>query len=111
MGDRIDLRGIDGISGGSDNAFKWGGTTTKSAGYIWLATVGTDTVIRGNTDSDSTAEFEVRIADGSVSHTAYSSADFLLWIRGTAGQPLGAVPPPLTSPRPLRRARPGHRGR
>ena len=78
VGDRIDLRGIDAISGGSDNAFKWGGTTTKSAGYIWLATVGTDTVIRGNTDSDSTAEFEVRIADGSVSHTAYTSADFLL---------------------------------
>lgn len=39
----------------------------------------TDTVIRGNTDSDSAAEFEVRIADGGlVSHTAYSSADFLL---------------------------------
>ncbi len=77
-GDLIDLRGIDAVVGGGDTAFKWGGTTKKSAGYLWLGTEGSDTVILGNTDSDSAAELKIRIADGSVSHTAYGTADFLL---------------------------------
>lgn len=41
-------------------------------------TSGTDTLIRGNVDGDATVEFEIAIADGSVSHTAYSASDFIL---------------------------------
>ena len=77
-GDLIDLRAIDAVAGGGDTAFKWGGTTKKTTGYLWLGTEGSDTVVWGNTDSDSAAELKIKIADGSVGHTAYSAADFLL---------------------------------
>ncbi len=78
FGDRIDLLAIDAISGRPDTAFEWGGVALKSKGYVWLAASGDETRVRANTDGDPAAEFELAILDGSVNHTAYTAADFIL---------------------------------
>lgn len=76
-GDRFDLSLLDAdttVSGVQDFVF---GTAT-GRGRLWATTVGTSTYINGNTDSDTAIEFQVAIDDGLVTHTAYTSADFLL---------------------------------
>ena len=76
-GDRLDLSLLDAdttVSGVQDFVF---GTAT-GRGRLWATTVGTSTYINGNTDSDTAIEFQVAIDDGLVTHTAYTSADFLL---------------------------------
>lgn len=76
-GDLIDFSKVDANSLISGNqAFTWG--TSQGTGHLWAVQSGTETIIRGNTDADSAAEIEVAIADGSVSHTAYNQADFIL---------------------------------
>ncbi len=78
LGDRIDVSKIDADATLSGiQHFKWGGTATKTKGYLWAANVGTETHILGNTDSDAAAEFEVAIVDGSVTASKYAAADFL----------------------------------
>lgn len=76
-GDRIDLSKIDANSAVAGQQHFVFGTST-GIGHIWLVTSGTDTLIRGNTDTDSAVEFELAIADGATGHTAYSAADFIL---------------------------------
>ncbi len=75
-GDRIDLSAIDAnrsLSG--DQAFTFGSTAT---GGLSLVTSGTDTLLRGNTDSDAAFEFTIKITDGAVLASAYTAADFIL---------------------------------
>lgn len=76
-GDRFDLSQLDAVSatqGVQDFVF---GTAT-GRGRLWATTVGTQTYINGNTDTDAVIEFQVAIDDGAVRHTAYTAADFLL---------------------------------
>lgn len=77
-GDKIDLAAIDAVAGGANDAFTWGGLTQTGKGHLWIAASGTNTVVRGNTDADAAPELEIVIADGTVSPTAYSAADFIL---------------------------------
>lgn len=78
-GDRFDLSAIDAdtmVAG--RQAFSFGGVTQMGKGFVWLAEVGDDTILRANTDRDAAAEFEVEIKDGaSVRAADYSAADFL----------------------------------
>ena len=77
LGDRIDLSLVDANTAASGTQhFAFG--TAKGIGRLWVSTSGTMTVINGNTDSDATAEFQIAIDDGSVSASAYTSADFIL---------------------------------
>lgn len=77
-GDRIDLREIDanvGVRG--EQSFVFG--TAKGAGRLWAVDgANGDTVILGNLDADSRAEFGIRIRDGSQTAADYTAADFLL---------------------------------
>ncbi|MFO1105466.1 MAG: calcium-binding protein [Amaricoccus sp.] len=77
LGDRFDFSKMDANTGVAGQQHFVFGTST-GVGHIWAVTSGTDTLIRGNVDGDAAVEFEVAIADGSVSHTAYSAADFIL---------------------------------
>jgi hypothetical protein len=52
--------------------------TATGRGRLWAATSGSNTLIRGNTDSDAAAELEITIEDGTVAASAYSAADFLV---------------------------------
>jgi Ca2+-binding RTX toxin-like protein len=75
-GDRIDLAGIDANTAAAGNqAFVFGGA---GIGRLSLVNSGTDTVVRGNTDTDATLEFEFLIEDGAVLASAYRAADFIL---------------------------------
>ena len=56
-GDKIDLRLIDPIPGGKDNAFKWGGTAATANG-IWHSSDASGTTVFGDTDGNlATIEF------------------------------------------------------
>ncbi len=77
-GDRIDLREIDARESSffTDQAFRF---DKRTEGGLWLSDDGDVTVVRGNVDDDSGAEFLLRIEDGADVHAAdYSAADFLL---------------------------------
>ena len=80
MGDRIDAAGIDAnVSLAGNQAFKWGGTVTKSKGYLWAEnTPSGDTLVKGNIDGDVEAEFQVAVADGTRLASAWIAADLLL---------------------------------
>lgn len=75
-GDAIDLTAIDAISGGTDDAFKFG--TDTGAGRLWVTEVGSNTHVRANLDISAAFEFEVIIADGANRASEYSAADFVL---------------------------------
>lgn len=79
-GDRIDLVDIDAdVALAGNQAFKWGRTATKSKGYLWAEnSANGDTIIKGNTDADTEAEFQVAVADGTRLPSAWIGADFLL---------------------------------
>ncbi len=77
LGDRFDFSLFDADttrSGLQDFGF---GTQTGT-GRLWMLDVGKLTYLRGNTDADKTAEFEIAIEDGSVRASAYTAADFIL---------------------------------
>jgi serralysin len=76
-GDRIDLSAIDAnTTAANDQAFAFGTATGK--GRLWVANVGNQTVVRGNTDNDAAAEFELAIEDVRVTANQYTAADFIL---------------------------------
>ncbi len=75
-GDRIDLAGIDAVTGGGDQAFQFG--TGTGSGHLWLTTSGSNTIVNGNIDGDAAIEFQVVIEDGAVAASAYTAADFIL---------------------------------
>jgi Ca2+-binding RTX toxin-like protein len=72
----LDLAGIDADAGvAGDQAFRFVGTAALSgAGQVGYFTSGGDTIVRGSTDADGTAEFQVQL-NGLVALTA---ADFYL---------------------------------
>lgn len=77
-GDRIDLREIDARESSvfTDQAFRF---DKRGEGGLWLRDDGDVTVVRGNVDDDSSAEFLLRIEDGAgVAAADYTVADFLL---------------------------------
>lgn len=76
-GDVIDLSQIDANETASGTQHFVFGTAT-GIGRLWATTSGTLTLIRGNTDTDAAAEFELAIDDGGVTASAYAAADFLL---------------------------------
>jgi serralysin len=77
LGDRFDLSKLDAnslVSGVQDFVF---GTAT-GIGRLWAVNSGTTTLIRGNTDADAAAEFELAIADAGVRANAYTAHDFIV---------------------------------
>jgi Ca2+-binding RTX toxin-like protein len=79
-GDKIDVSTIDANTSLTGNqAFKWGGTTLKGKGYLWAENLSNgDTLIKGNVDNDTDAEFQVAVADGSTAASYWASIDFFL---------------------------------
>ena len=78
-GDRINVQAIDAndlIAG--NQGFTWRGTAPGGAGTAWAGTSGTDTLVYFNTDADAVAEMTIRILDGAVVASAYTSGDFVL---------------------------------
>ena len=75
-GDRIDLRLVDAVAGGTDNAFTWIGTSGFSgvAGQLRYLFSGGDTFIQGDTNGDGKADFLIFL-EGTHSLV---SGDFLL---------------------------------
>jgi len=71
-GDKVDLSGIDAVSGGSDNAFHFIGDNTFSgtAGELRFHS----NILSGDVDGDGKADFQVKIADVSTMH----NGDFIL---------------------------------
>ncbi len=60
-GDIIDLRGIDAITGGGDDAFTFGGTTATNNG-VWYTVSGGDVIVNVDTDGNSaTVEFSITL--------------------------------------------------
>lgn len=79
-GDKIDVSAIDAnVWSIGNQAFTWGGTWNKGIGYLYAEEAGNgNTVIKGNVDYDSYAEFAVVVADGSKSASYWASFDFVL---------------------------------
>lgn len=76
-GDRFDFSTLDANEALSGfQHFTFG--TAKTIGRLWAENLGSLTLIRGNTDPDSTPEIEIAIEDGTIIATAYNSADFIL---------------------------------
>jgi Ca2+-binding RTX toxin-like protein len=76
VGDKIDLRGIDAIAGGGNDAFRFG---VADLGGISVVEDGVgNSLVRGNTIAGGGAEFEVLIEDGAVAAADYRAADFFL---------------------------------
>ncbi len=76
LGDRIDLSGIDANTTLAGNQmFRLG---LLGIGTLSLVNSGTVTIVRANVDYDSEFEFVLRIEDGSVVASAYTSMDFVL---------------------------------
>ena len=76
-GDVIDLAGIDAdLLRAGDQAFVFGGS--HGHGRLWLHEAGEVSYLRGNTDADAAAEFQVAILDGGLPAATYGAQDFLL---------------------------------
>ena len=72
--DDLDLRGIDANSAASgDQAFTFNGKIAK-ANAIWFVVSGTDVIVRGDVNGNTTADFEIQLSGVS----ALVAADFLL---------------------------------
>ena len=72
--DDIDLRGIDANSAtAGDQTFTFNGKTAK-ANSIWFVVSGTDVIVRGDVNGNTTADFEIQLSGVS----ALVAADFLL---------------------------------
>lgn len=76
QGDKIDLSVIDADGGlGANNAFIFGAV---GLGGVSLVDSGTDTLVRLNIDNDAAFESVILIADGAVTASSYTAADFVL---------------------------------
>lgn len=75
-GDLIDLRDIDAIAGGSDNAFVFVGTATATAGRVWLTATAEGALVNINTDQDIGAEYQILLVG--VAASSLERDDFLL---------------------------------
>jgi serralysin len=76
-GDLIDLRGVDAdLTRPGDQDFVFG--VSHARGHLWMANVGRDSYVCGNTDHDAALEFRLMIHDGGVRAGAYTAEDFLL---------------------------------
>ena len=76
-GDRIDVSGIDAnVVASGNQAFVVGGTGIARISMVEMGN--TATLVRANTDNDSTFEFELVIEDGSTRASSYTAADFIL---------------------------------
>ncbi|HEX2591334.1 MAG TPA: calcium-binding protein, partial [Rhizomicrobium sp.] len=73
-GDRIDLRQIDAIAGGSDNAFHLVAALDGHAGQLAVTAQGANWLVSGDTDGDGNADFLLLVK----SATALVQQDFLL---------------------------------
>lgn len=75
-GDLIDLADIDADTTVAGNqAFSLG---LRGAGGLTLVNVGSDTLVRGNTDADAAFEIAILLRDGGRPASAYAEHDFLL---------------------------------
>jgi Ca2+-binding RTX toxin-like protein len=82
--DRIDLRQIDAIAGGNDDAFQFFGVLTDAQGLaegrgsLWLHddSDSSVTIVHGNIDGDDVVELTIRIEDGAASANDYRDGDF-----------------------------------
>jgi Ca2+-binding RTX toxin-like protein len=75
-GDRIDLAAIDAHAGLAGNqAFSW---NKAGAGTLRAVEEGGNTVLFGNTDSDTAYELRIVLVDGQVAAVAYTADDFAL---------------------------------
>lgn len=75
--DRLDLSGIDANTTLAGNqAFAWTGTGAffKSAGDLWIASYNSGTFVRGDTNGDAVADFEIYL----VGTTGLAAADIIL---------------------------------
>lgn len=79
-GDKINVSSIDANVWSTGNqAFKWGGTWNKGIGYLYAEEAGNgNTIIKGNVDYDSYAEFAVVVNDGNHGASYWASFDFVL---------------------------------
>ena len=76
-GDRIDVSGIDAnVVASGNQAFVVGGTGIARIAMVEMGN--TATLVRANTDNDSSFEFELVIEDGSTRASSYTAADFIL---------------------------------
>jgi Ca2+-binding RTX toxin-like protein len=80
--DRIDLSAVDAdLTLFDQQTLLWGGTgpaAWRFKGFVWIEDAGADSFVRANLYNDAAAEMEIRIVDGAVDASAYSSADFLV---------------------------------
>ena len=74
--DKIDLAGIDAITGGGDDAFTFieNSGFSNTAGELRFFTSGGNTIVNGDVDGDGTPDFQIQL-DGLYALTA---ADFVL---------------------------------
>lgn len=76
-GDRIDLSAIDANTTLPGHQ-SWTFGTGQGPGHVWAVEGGPFTWIRGSTDDDPDAEFEIGIRDYAVAASAYTADDFIL---------------------------------
>lgn len=75
-GDRIDLTAVDADTRAAGlQHFVLGGS--HDVGHLWLADVGTDTVLSGNIGGGRAPELELAIIDGATLASAYTADDFV----------------------------------
>ncbi|WP_225008186.1 calcium-binding protein [Novosphingobium percolationis] len=74
QGDKIDLSGIDAISGGLDNAFGIGSKFTGHAGELIVQKMSGYYLVSGDVNGDKSADFAFQV----VSSTALGVGDFIL---------------------------------
>ncbi|RUV90531.1 type I secretion C-terminal target domain-containing protein, partial [Mesorhizobium sp. M1A.F.Ca.IN.022.07.1.1] len=74
--DKIDLSAIDAVSGGSDQAFLFGGQTSATvANSITWSEVGGNTIVRADVNGSGGAEFQITLTGVNLGLTA---SDFVL---------------------------------
>jgi Ca2+-binding RTX toxin-like protein len=67
QGDKIDLRRIDAVDGGTDDAFRlMGSFLAGDAGRLVVTAVGSGSLVQGDTDGDGDADFSILVATAVV---------------------------------------------
>ena len=75
-GDRIDLAAVDADAAAAGvQHFVLGGS--HGVGHLWLADIGSDTVLSGNVQGGGAPEFQLTILDGAVLAAVYTATDFI----------------------------------
>jgi len=74
--DRINLTAIDAVTGGLDDAFSFKGAAafTNVAGELHFRVVGSDSIVEGDVNGDSIADFAIFV----TGVTSFTAGDFLL---------------------------------